>query len=135
MGESLVAFILALMVAASPADAKFCPAFPSPTGYSETRSQIISASGKLIRDNSVQVAMRLVNIKTKKNIGWLYLDEHGQSYVSLIAHVDRAIYRFYEMDTYNMYKPEFATEATLQRNLRLPSGIEIRSCSPQGPDF
>ncbi len=78
--------------------------------------------------------MRLVNVKTQKNIGWAYLDEHGQAYVSLVPYVDRAIYHFFEMDKYNMYKPENATEATFQHDLRLPADIEIRSCTPRGPD-
>ncbi len=121
-------------------DAHFCPSAPSPILYQETvslsQSKPIKISMTMPVDlktfdtpNSAEVASKLVESNTGKLVGWLYLDERGNPYVSLVPYVDRALYAAFHMPGHNMHRSEYATEAVMQVNLRMPKGIEVRSCT------
>lgn len=118
-----------VMLAFGRGDAAFCPSAPSPVVYQQTASISQTSSGKFDRPNSVQVASKLINTKTGKLVGWLYLDEHGLPYVSLVPHIDRATYVWFHMGDYNTRNRRYATDANAQPHLWLPPNVEIHSCT------
>ncbi|MDQ2858124.1 MAG: hypothetical protein M3R53_05650 [Candidatus Eremiobacteraeota bacterium] len=130
----MIAFIAATVLAMGTLDAKFCPEAPSPDLYQQNANYLIlGPSGKFDVPSSFEVAGRLVDTRSEKLVGWLYLDEHATISVALIPHVDRKIYAAFGMAGHNWHRPDYPTEAIIQPNFRMPKGIEVRSCTqPSG---
>ncbi len=132
--------LLAVFLGLGGHDARFCPTAPSPILYEETVSLSQSRPKKVSMTmpvdlktfdspNSAEVASKLVESRTGRLVGWLFLDQKGSQYVSLVPYVDRPTYVAFHMPGNNMHKPGYATEAIAQVNLRMPKGIEVRSCT------
>lgn len=124
--ELVLAAVLGLRL-----DEGFCPLAPSPLRHMENVG-IAVKNGQFTNEVlSAEVASRLIDTaEAGRTIGWLYLDEHGTHYVVLKPHVRREVYVGFGMNWFNHFKPDTYTETMAQRaSLRLPPGVEIRSCT------
>jgi hypothetical protein len=126
---------LLAMFSASKLDAGFCPMAPTPQQFQETVSFGQGRDGKFNVPNSIQVASRLVDTRIAgsengRTIGWLYLDEHAQEYVVLIANLSPDLYKAFQVPPSHLSRRSAYTDTVPQvPSVRLPQGIEIRSCS------
>ena len=131
-GEHNGMITILMTIAFAQLDGKFCPLAPSPKHYTDNIGMRVNTAGQMTTPLSAEVAARLVDTRITKSdntIGWLYLDELGLNYVILKPYVSSETYVAFGMNGFNHYRPDTYTEAKVQAPLRLPKGIEIRSCT------
>lgn len=129
MGLALFVAIVALKI---PLDHQFCPMAPSPKQYTDNLALRFKNGQMTNSPLSAEVAAVLVDTRSAgkpKAVGWLYLDEEGGDYVVLKPYVPYDIYVGFHMDRFNNFRPDTYTEVVLQAPLKMPKGVQLRSCT------